>query len=226
MPELISIIEDEDEFWKDALYEIISTMNVWDIDIVKLANEYTKKIESMKNLNFRIPAKALIVCAVLLRMKADILMLEENKDDKDNIIESNIIDFNNDEEIFNENSEKNKFNIPEISLIPKRVLKQKISAEELINAINEVLKSEKKERKKKKETIIEIKPPVDIRESVKEIYEKIIKILNEKNVVAFSQIVNKENLIRSFMSLLFLSNEGKILLKQEKIYNEILIMKP
>ncbi len=225
MPELISIIEDEDEFWKDTLYEIISTMNVWDIDIVKLANEYTKKIESMKNLNFRIPAKALIVCAVLLRMKADILMLEENKDNN-NIIESNIVDFNNDEEIFNENSEKNKFDIPEISLIPKRVLKQKISAEELINAINEVLKSEKKERKKKKETIIEIKPPVDIRESVKEIYEKIIKILNEKNTVAFSQIVNKENLIRSFMSLLFLSNEGKILLKQEKIYSEILIMKP
>jgi len=234
----------EGEFWKDTLYEILSTMDPWNIDIVKLAKEYSAKIQALKNLNFKIPANALLVCAVLLRMKSDILMLEENKEDEpsDTYIEDDSA-YDND----NENGLPNKLNLSDISLIPKRILKRKISAEELMQAINDALKSEKKEIKVKKKVterqIIEITPSADIRKRIDEIYKKIIDFLNNSrnnskdnnentcentantNAVKFSQISVHENLVQDFISLLFLSDKGKILLRQEELYGEIFIMK-
>ncbi|CEG12253.1 putative chromosome segregation and condensation protein ScpA [groundwater metagenome] len=241
MPELESRYEDikEGEFWKDTLYEILSTMDPWNVDIVKLAKEYSAKIENLKDLNFKIPANALIVCAVLLRMKADLLMAEENK-------EEDYADMNTDEDTSydSEHESRDKLNLGDLSLIPKRVLKRKISADELMNAINEVLKTEKSEvneRKDKKKTIerqtIEITPSADIRKSIDEIYKEIINFLNnneninkngknnDENFVKFSQISDKEKFVRNFISLLFLSDEGKILLKQDELYGEIFILR-
>ncbi|NCT00375.1 MAG: hypothetical protein COS36_06985 [Candidatus Altarchaeum sp. CG03_land_8_20_14_0_80_32_618] len=239
MPKGIKDIK-EGEFWKDVLYEIISTMDPWDVNIVELAKVYSAKIELMKNLNFRIPANALIVCAVLLRMKADVLIPDESKDDDytdTDVVENDTYD---DENIWL----PDKLNLTDISLIPKRILKRKISAEELINAINEVLKSERKEIKKKftEKRIIEITPSADIKKSIDEIYKKIINFLNNSSnkgsntgsntsnnnsssdSVKFSQISDNENIVRNFISLLFLWDEGKILLKQEELYGEIFIL--
>ncbi|PKP58165.1 MAG: hypothetical protein CVT88_07780 [Candidatus Altiarchaeales archaeon HGW-Altiarchaeales-1] len=230
MPELESRYEDikEGEFWKDTLYEILSTMDPWNVDIVKLAKEYSAKIEDMKDLNFKTPANALIVCAVLLRMKADVLMPEENKGD--DYTDTNI---GEDGDYDDENSGlRNKLNLTDISLIPKRILKRKISAEELMMAIDEALKSEKREIKIKRKVIerqiIEITPSTDMRKSIDEIYKNIINFLNNsspENIVKFSQISDKENIVRNFISLLFLSDEGKILLKQEELYGEIFILR-
>lgn len=218
----------EGEFWKDTLYEILSTMDPWNVDIVKLAREYSAKIEGLKKLNFKIPANALIVCAVLLRMKADVLMIEENKEENYDM-EMNV-GYDGTEPESTDSGDKF---LDKISLIPKRVLKRRISAEELMNAINEALKTEKKvnERRQKKRIErppIEITPSEDIRKSIDEIYKKIINFLGkngkDEEFVKFSQISDKENFVRNFISLLFLSNEGKILLKQEKLYEEIFIM--
>ncbi len=57
-------------FWRDILYEIISTMDSWDIDITLLASRYSTRVSEMEEMNFRIPANVVIVSAVLLRMKA------------------------------------------------------------------------------------------------------------------------------------------------------------
>lgn len=232
----------EGEFWKDTLYEILSTMDPWNIDIIKLAKEYAAKIEGLKALNFKIPANALIVCAVLLRMKADVLIIEENKEEDYADMEMNEDAYYNTEP--ESTSSADKLNLDNISLIPRRILKRKISADELMNAINEALKTEKSkvnernERKVKKiikKPVIEITPSEDIRKNIDEIYKKIINFLNNKNInknvennnekfVKFSQISDKENFVRNFISLLFLSDEGKILLKQEKLYDEIFIL--
>ncbi len=230
MPELESRYEDikEGEFWKDTLYEILSTMDPWNVDIVKLAKEYSAKIEDMKDLNFKIPANALIVCAVLLRMKADVLIPEENKEE-----DYSDADIWEDGDYDDENSGlRDKLNLTDISLIPKRILKRKISAEELMMAIDEALKSEKREIKIKRKVIerqiIEITPSANMRKSIDEIYKNIINFLNNsspENIVKFSQISDKENIVRNFISLLFLSDEGKILLKQEELYGEIFILR-
>ncbi len=232
----------EGEFWKDTLYEILSTMDPWNVDIVKLAKEYSAKIEDLKDLNFKIPANALIVCAVLLRMKADVLMNEENKEE--DYADANMdINMDDDASYDSEYKSRDELNLCDLSLIPKRVLKRKISAEELMDAINEVLKTEKSEvneRKNKKKTIerptIEITPSADIKKSIDEIYKEIINFLNNneninkngennnENFVKFSQISDKEKFVRNFISLLFLSDEGKILLKQDELYGEIFIL--
>ncbi|MDI6730833.1 MAG: segregation/condensation protein A [Candidatus Altarchaeum sp.] len=241
MLELESRYEDikEGEFWKDTLYEILSTMDPWNVDIVKLAKEYSAKIEDLKDLNFKIPANALIVCTVLLRMKADVLMTEENK-------EEDCIDMTMNEgtSYDSEHESRDKLNLCDLSLISKRILKRKISTDELMNAINEVLKTEKSEvneRKDKKKTIerptIEITPSVDVRKSIDEIYNEIINFLdnneninknvenNNEKFVKFSQISDNEKFVRNFISLLFLSDEGKILLKQDELYGEIFILR-
>ncbi len=160
--------------------------------------------------------------------------------------EEDYADMNTDEDTSydSEHESRDKLNLGDLSLIPKRVLKRKISADELMNAINEVLKTEKSEvneRKDKKKTIerqtIEITPSADIRKSIDEIYKEIINFLNnneninkngknnDENFVKFSQISDKEKFVRNFISLLFLSDEGKILLKQDELYGEIFILR-
>ena len=63
----------ENSFWRDILYEIINTLDPWDIDLSELATRYSQKVKEMQEMNFKIPANVILVSSVLLRMKADIL---------------------------------------------------------------------------------------------------------------------------------------------------------
>lgn len=215
----------EKAFWKDVLYEILSSMDPWDVDIVELSNRYLKKVKEMKNLNFRIPTNVLIVCSVLLRMKADILKFKEEVDENEYETpeeESDLIELES-EEISGINSEGIT---SEISLIPKRVLSRRVTAEELISAIQSVLETQPKRRKK-----ISLSEPIvietreDFKNVMEEVYQRICELLSKKEKVKFSEITDKENLVKTFISIIFLSNNQKLKLEQQKIYEEIYIRK-
>src|SRR3989338_9543294 len=65
--------------WREIICEIIKDMDPWNIDIAELSTKYSKKVDSMKEMDFRIPANVVIVSAVLLRIKSDVF--NPNADD-------------------------------------------------------------------------------------------------------------------------------------------------
>ncbi len=223
-------------FWKDILYEIISTMDPWDIDITELAARYSKKVEEMKEMNFRIPANVVIVSSVLLRMKAD-LISSKSIDTSEFYPECSEEELMLDEFGYPLETEskpryhKGNDRLVPIAIKPKRILKRRVTAMELIAAIQEVLE-DKVIKKKMKEKNGENKDLVisldrDIKELIKETYERIMDILSRKEVVLFSELgKGKEEVISVLIPLLHLSNEEKIKLTQEKIFDEIYIQQP
>jgi len=207
--------------WKDMLYEIISTLDPCDINIVVLSSRYSRRVDEMQRMEFHVPANIMLVSSILLRMKADVLHFSDLDEDKE--------EFNYDyaeyaDSEFNENLDFD-LEIP-IIIKPKRVPKRKVTAIELISAIQEVMEEKTKEIRKKKvkfeNMIIPVEP--DIKKLIEEIYGKVMEILKNKETVTFSEILNdKDDMIRVFLSVLHLSNKQKIKIKQKKMFEEIFI---
>jgi len=229
----------ENSFWKDILYEIIGRMDPWDIDIGELATEYARRVEEMEDMNFKIPANVVIVTAVLLRMKADIVgnipvSMEEFMPE---FLEGEFNLFGEfDPAVFSAAGEQLKKEISSdglpIRVKPKRVVKRRVTAVELINAIQGVLEEKTLKQKLKKEgngngngkRIMEIALTANIKELIEETYRRVMEIISTKEVAIFSEMVhNLDEKVSLFLSLLYLSNNQKVRLEQETLYDEIFI---
>ncbi len=234
-----NLIENENIFWRDILLEIMVDMDPWDIDISALATTYSIKVEEMQKMSFKIPANVIIVSAVLLRMKAD----RVNPVDVD--IHEFMLDdeglsfplhfnpelyFNVDAGILAEQDNGGNGKLQDIEIKPKRVLKRRVTAIELINAIQEVLKERKGKKFKlrnDKKKILEINVGVDIEKLITDTYSRIMEILSTKKLVPFSELTDiredREDAIDVFISLLHLAHKQKLKLEQKKLYEEIFI---
>ncbi len=230
----------ESSFWKDTLYEVIGQMDPWDIDISELATEYASKVEQMKDMNFTIPANVVIVTAVLLRMKADIvgnipISMDEFMPE---FLEGDFDLFGElDPSAFSSAGDKLKREIEgddglPIHVKPKRIVKRRVTAVELINAIQGVLEEKTLKQKLKKEgngngngkKELEIALTANITELIEETYQRVRDILSTKDVALFSEMAgNLEEKISLFLSLLYLSNNQRVKLEQESLYDEIFI---
>jgi len=231
----------EKSFWRDILYEIINVMDPWDIDISELATRYSLKVDSMKEMNFRIPANVLIVSAVLLRMKSQFIAYSGEGFDlsADEFMEDS--ELATDELAMLLQGEApgqggnggvggNGQDLSEYMLVqPKRVPKRRITALELLSAIQEVLedkviKTRIKEAAVEKDLVINL--TTDIKQIIEETFQKVMAILShsQKDHVLFSELASgKDEIIDAFLSLLHLSNRQRVKLAQEKMFGEIYI---
>ncbi|MBU4265849.1 MAG: segregation/condensation protein A [Candidatus Altiarchaeales archaeon] len=230
----------ESSFWKDTLYEVIGQMDPWDIDISELATEYASKVEQMEDMNFTIPANVVIVTAVLLRMKADIvgnipISMDEFRPD---FLEGDFDLFGElDPSAFSSVGDTLKSEVMgedglPIKVNPKRIVKRRVTAAELINAIQGVLEEKTLKQKLKKEgngngngkKVMEITIEANITELIEETYKRVMELIASKDVALFSEMANSlDEKISTLMSLLYLSNNQKVKLEQEHLYEEIFI---
>ncbi|MBM3309097.1 MAG: hypothetical protein FJY77_02485 [Candidatus Altiarchaeales archaeon] len=223
------LIETPELTWRDILYEVIKGMDPWDIDLCELATRYAKKVEEMQEMNFRIPANVVLVSSVLLRMKADVLRPMESDPFLDNK-EAFAYLFSQDYSSFRTGDEKREYEISAI-LKPNRLLTRRVTAEELISAIQKALE-ERTEKKYRLETeggkrMLVIATDWDITEIIDEVYGRIMEILKGKEFALFSELAKtRDEMIRVFTSILHLSNKQKLSLRQERIYEELYIHPP
>jgi len=216
----------KEESWEELIYNIVSyeNMNPWDIDIIKLTDSFIKYIEGMKYLDFRIPAKVVLVAAILLKLKCDVLSplkIEGSEYFPENPQLS--------QEFLQISQELEKLNLkPPI----ERHVKRRVTLDELVDALKKAMKVEvKKERIKRtlgKRIRREIGDEVDIEIRIKELMSDIdsllLKLKSDK--VEFSKIVEKwerEEIVKHLMPLLYLSSRGKVSTEQEEFFKEIFI---
>ena len=199
--------------WEEVITNIVidENMDPWSIDIIKLTDAFVTYLNTLKFFDFRIPARFILVAAILLRMKCDILLEEEK-----------------------ERREEKEITPLEISHIKsleapiKRVPKRKVKITELVQALQKAFAfKEKKKMKKIKlkrtfETII--KNEEDIEKRTDNLMKKINSYTDEK--IAFSSLVGtwtRKNIIYVFLPLLHLLNAKKIFYLQERFFDEIFI---
>lgn len=225
------LIETPELTWRDILYEVIKGMDPWDIDISELATRYAKKVEEMQEMNFRIPANVVLVASVLLRMKADVLRPTENDpflDGKDAfafLFNSPLTSFT----ALKADTDR-QYAIQPL-LTPARPLTRRVTAEELIAAIQKAMeeRSEKKYRLESEggKRMLVVATDWDAAAAMEEVYSRILEILTTREFALFSQLAGtRDEMIRVFMSILHLSNQQKVSLQQERIYEEIYIRSP
>jgi len=110
---------------------------------------------------------------------------------------------------------------------PRRVLKRRITALELIAAIQEVLedkaiKSRIPDRPVEKSLVIAIH--TEIKYLIEETYERVMEILSTRDSVRFSELAqSREEVVSTLISLLHLCNSQRLKLRQEKLFDEIYI---
>jgi len=234
MENIDRMLESEDASWRDVLSEVLKGLDPWDVDIVELASRYKIRVDQMERMNFRIPGNVILVCAVLLRMKADILAPAD-----DGFVDiSQALDF-----IFNSDYPVSAlFDDAEpypIMIKPSRTITRKVTAAELIEAIQDALdeKTKRVERlsfqrakramahadKAVHEDVV-LEPQINILDFIEKTYGIMMEILSKKDVVMMSDMAKtKDEVLNCFLSLLHLSNSQRVTLSQEVLFGEIYI---
>jgi len=233
---LFNMLMQKDEItWQSIIYDLIKTgeMDPWDVDISILAQRYLETIKKLQEHNFFLSGKILLASAILLKIKSDKL-LNEGIASLDNLM------FPPPEEEFEDiqEFEQNKQRItqvenPRLTIKTPLARKRKVSVNDLVNALEKALEVNERRilRKAEAQKIPEnLKIPpkkIDISKLIKDLYEKISVLFKEKEILTFTELVpseRKEDKIQTFIPLLYLDNQKKINLNQEKQFGEINIM--
>lgn len=215
--------------WEDIIYNIVNIENLdpWDIDIVKLTNSFIGYIQEMKTLDFRIPARVVVIAAILLKLKLGILY-------PSGIEEDFVL---TEEPLISDGLDKitDQVSLLELKSLVKPRVKRKVTLEELMHSLRKAMKV--KERKEERISVMrrKIRREIDVEEEdiekrmvdlMKEIDLLLMKLKSDR--VKFSQIVGKwerDQIIHHFVPLLHLSTEGKLTTEQKEFFDEIFISK-
>lgn len=236
---IFDIIFKEDEItWQSMIYDLVKTeqMDPWDIDIGTLAQQFLDSLKKLKAMDFRISGKVVLAAAILLRLKSTKLV-KEDLGELDRII---AMSEQTQEEFYDEleqglyDEPHGTTEKPNYTLIPHtpQPRKRKVSVYDLVEALQKAL--EVKRRRSFTLHDVEITIPehtIDISEVIEKIYNEVrdyfLTRATEKGAkLAFSKLIksdNREEKIYTFVPLLHLSNQGRVLLEQEKHLAEIYV---
>lgn len=219
--QLIDLVVSEPS-WEDVIVKIIAeeAMDPWSVDITKLADVFLIYLQKMETVDLRIPARFILIAAILLRMKSDILVEREQK----------ILIPESDKEP-NETL-RLLAQLPALKPPIKRIPVKNVTLNELLTALKKAyeIKERRVERRRRVRRDIEFAIPIveeeDITERINKLLSNIQEALVEIDNIEFSRLVNKwgrKEIVESLIPLLHLSQEGRIDLIQKELFKEILV---
>jgi len=216
--------------WRDILNTVLEGMNPWDIDLTELASRYSQKVDDMIEMNFRLPANVVLVSSVLLRMKSDVLSPQLEPDPYD--IKHHMLFLFDSNYPIEAIAGLDADPYP-IEAKPARLVKRRVTAEELIEALQSVMR----EKDRSAQRVLDAKTGKFVPQDVvledhgnivlliEETYSKVMERLFGAPHVHFSDIAKSgaEEVISTFISLLHLVNDRRLQVSQEDLYGEIYI---
>ena len=219
----------------DLLLHLIkqANINIYDINIEEIAIQYLNFINSKENINLNIASEYLIMAAELMEIKSKMLLpkqkcenIEEEIDPKENLI-NKLLEYNKYKNIipqFQElKSERNNIytkNPDDLTDLEKEVIVNESSdLNLLIEALNKFLSTQK--LKQPLNTTI-TKKEYSIAKRNLEI-KNILKIKKSVNFLELFDIITKEYIVITFLSILDLAKKNEIIIEQAKNFNTILL---
>lgn len=213
--------------WEDVIVKIVAEegMDPWSIDIMKLADAFSFYIEHARKMHddLRVPARFILISAILLRMKSDILAEKEQK-----ILIPESPDRNQKElELLRQLA-----GVPPLQPPIKRIPLKNVSLNELITALRKAFDVQERRAARKERRRAQIgdvfAEPDDINERIGRLLAQIKGILAEleNGRVEFSRLVadwKREKIVKTLVPMLHLAQEGKIGYEQGELFQEIMV---
>lgn len=207
--------------WEDVIVKIVAEeeMDPWNIDIIRLSNIFVHYLERLETLDLRIPARFILIAAILLRMKSDIF---ETKRTREYIAEADV----NEDELL-----RALANIPPLQPPVKRIPLGNITMEELMKALGKAfeVKERRVERKRRIRDIVNRALPEheeDITKRIDDLLNEINSALAQIDNIEFSRLVKhweRKEIVKSLMPLLHLAQLGRISVSQKELFKEITV---
>ena len=201
--------------WR-VLTDILELQKIspWELDLAELVNGFIGRLLTAEYIDFRICGRALLSAAILLRLKTEYL-LEFGREEEEII---RVIE----EDIF----------LPPIRPPFRRNIRPTSSAE-FLEALRELVFPPKKySRRRAKSEITPILIPqldishVELTKSMKQIYSQLCEASRDHTPISFFEFaksMSHVDVVRFFLSLLYLLSDGKIRIIQEQEFGDIQI---
>ena len=199
------------------LLELIQThkLNPWDVDIEKLTDVFLERVREMRELDLRLSGRTLLSASILLRMKSEAVLDDGRARPAESELEESL-----------------NLDLPELGPIMMiQRSPRKITLAELLGVLYDALGEEPVYRRAPKRKIEKVvralsEYHINIEKHLDELYEKIKGLATPENPVAFSELLvekSRISIVRTLLLILFLSMQGKITLRQDETFGEILI---
>lgn len=208
--------------WEETLEFLTSDMPPQEIDIEVLANRYREYIKEMQEMDMKVSAKAVRICAALLNMKAMALYSpEEIMDDEEQVEEP-------EPETEEEENEPDIEVGPELEMPIKNRPQRRMRLGELKEALEDALHVQEK-REERREMRVEMDQAFEVDE--KDITDKLDSLMNRitsfssnEEKVHFDRLLEqkeREEQIEKFKHVLHLENDEKVELIQEEFLGDL-----
>ena len=218
----------------DLLLHLIkeSKVDIWDIKIVDITEQYLNYIKSMEKLNLNIASEYLVMASELMEMKSKLLLPrteleeEEEEDPREKLIQKlieyqkykemtkNFKELETDRhEFFTKAPESLKEYAPEGTIV-----NTDLSIDDLLKAFSKFL--ERKEHEKPLATTVTKKEI-----TVEERRNSIRNILKQKKKVDFFELfesVTKEYIVVTFLAILEMAKKQELIIYQENNFDNII----
>jgi chromatin segregation and condensation protein Rec8/ScpA/Scc1 (kleisin family) len=200
----------------NILFELhkFEKIHPWDVNISFLLSHFLEEMERRGEVNFRASGVALDSSATLYLMKTKLLLMLEEPPLPPKLPPGFL---------------------PPPLLLPLRYELTSTTIQHLLSVLDEVLKGEHlfpiKVPKEPLLPFTDIIPPVDmymieIEDKMKNLLHSIVQLATKGKTVVFSTLIaglEKLDAIKTFLTLLFLAQKGKVSLWQKEDYDEIYI---
>jgi segregation and condensation protein A len=228
----------------DLLFHLIekNEVDIYDIPIAQITDQYIDYLETMKVLDLEITSEFLVMAATLLEIKSKMLLPDKNKGEQLEIEEEDprqelirrLIEYKKykdaaeslkiKEEIQSKVFFKPQEELEQFSYKEEQLVLEGIKLIDLVSAFNKVIKKKN----------LDVKEKIDIKEikrdeiTIEESMEKIKRQINVRKEVKFDELFEEDktrtSIVITFLAILELIKLKVITLKQEKNFGDIIIM--
>ena len=222
----------------DLLLHLIkeSEVDICDINIVEIIDQYLEFIDKMEAMNLNIASEYLVMAAELMEIKSNSLlpnknneMYDEYEEDPREQLINKLLEYEKYKNITSSLKEyeqergqvysKEPYNLEEIIEI-KDDIDENFNMDDLVNAFNQMLT--RRELEKPLNTKIATKE-YSVSERSKQI-KNILKTKKKVNFIELFDIKTKDYIVVTFLSILSMARNQELEIKQDKNFDEIYLL--
>ncbi len=207
--------------WKDILLELIASNRVdpWNIDLVDLSDAFISKVREMEGMDFVIQANVILAASILLKYKSDYLRFLSYQSELDEFPAA-------------EEEPEPIGELPQLEMSSRIPPRRQITMEELIGEMEKIIKYDNMAERVRVprgsivDTIDLELSEHDLENDLGRIIDSVKKYTDPEGWSLFSNVVKDYDIrqtVYTLLCLLYLVQQDKLDLKQDKIYGEIFI---
>lgn len=224
------VVEQQDISWRSIIFDLVRTeqLNPWDVDIKQLTQLYIKRLKTLKSMDLKVSGKVVLAAALLLRIKST-KFLNEEVEEFDRLVSG---EKEMSEEEFYEELRQQRISPESVGPVelPQRTPQprtRKVSVYELVKALDKALDVKQRMLMNRLHTnpVLMPRKKFDIGAATYNLFQKILTLVHQtKERLFFSKLTptkTREELLQTFIPLVFLANQQKIVLEQNEPFGDI-----